>query len=190
MAEQLTIEETAAEPKAAEKKPAAKKAAAKKPAAKRKAAPRKAAAKKPAAKKPAVKKAAAKKKPAVRKTAAKKPAAKKAAPDFATRARENGRKAFLASLGFYGKAFDQAQEQFSNLQDQLKDRPSADELYEDLVKRGEKVEKDAKAKFDELELPSFELEGLTDRAKLEAQLEKAKARFEELKEKVNFKSAA
>lgn len=185
MAEQLSIEETpAVEKKAEEKKPAAKKAA-----------PKKAAAKKPAAKKPAAKKAAAKKATAKR-TTAKKPAAKKAAdkkasPEFATRARENGRKAFLASLGFYGKAFDQAQEQFSNLQDQLKDgRGNADKLYEELVKRGEKVEADAKNKIDELEIPKFELEGLTDRAKLEAQLEKAKARFEELKEKVNFKSAA
>ena len=138
---------------------------------------------------------AAKRKPAVKrkpaaKTTAKRPA-RKASPDFAARAQEAGRNAFLASLGFYGKAYDQAQEQFNSIQDQLEERrKKADKLYKELVKRGKKVEKDARKAVDDMELPKIELDSLTDRKKLEARLDKAKARFEELKESVGFKSAA
>ena len=140
-------------------------------------------------------KPAVKRKPAARKVAARKPAAKRTArnstPDFAVRAQEAGRNAFLASLGFYGKAYDQAQEQFNNIQDQLEARrKKADKAYKELVKRGKKVEKDAKKAVDEIELPKLELESLTDRKKLEQQLKKAKSRFAELKETVGLKSAA
>jgi len=140
-------------------------------------------------------KPAVKRKPAARKVAARKPAAKRTAkkstPEFAARAQEAGRNAFLASLGFYGKAYDQAQEQFNNIQDQLEARrKKADKAYKELVKRGKKVEKDAKKAVDEIELPKLELESLTDRKKLEEQLKKAKSRFAELKETVGLKSAA
>jgi len=140
-------------------------------------------------------KPAVKRKPAARKVAARKPAAKRTArkstPDFAARAQEAGRNAFLASLGFYGKAYDQAQEQFNSMQDQLEERrKKAEKTYKELVKRGKKVEKDAKGAMDDIELPKFELESLTDRKKLDKQLDKAKARFEDLKETVGFKSAA
>ena len=155
---------------------------------------------KTAASKAAPKKAAAKRKPVARKTAAKKVAPKKAAakktskkatPDFANRAQEAGRNAFLASLGFYGKALDQVQDQFNTLQDQLEERRAkADKSYKELVKRGTKVEKNAKGAIKDIEFPKFDLDSLTDRAKLEAQLDKAKARFEELKESVSFKTAA
>jgi hypothetical protein len=155
---------------------------------------------KTAASKAAPKKAAAKRKPVARKTAARKVAPKKAAakkaskkatPDFANRAQEAGRNAFLASLGFYGKAFDQVQDQFNTLQDQLEERRAkADKSYKELVKRGTKVEKNAKGAIKDIEFPKFDLDSLTDRAKLEAQLNKAKARFEELKESVSFKTAA
>jgi hypothetical protein len=140
-----------------------------------------------AKRKPAVKrKPAAKRKPVARKTAA-----KKATPEFAAKAQEASRKAFLASLGFYGKAFDQAQEQFNNMQDQMEDRrKKADKLYKELVKRGQKVEKDAKVALKDIELPKLELESLTDRKKLDKQLKKVKARFAELKETVGFKTAA
>ena len=149
-----------------------------------------------------VKRKAAAKKPAARKVAAKKPVARKAAPkkaakaknaanDFTARAQEAGRKAFLANLGFYGKAFDQVQDQFSNLQDRLEERRTkANKMYSELVKRGEKVEKATKSRIEEIEMPEFKLEGLADRKKLEAQLDKAKARFSELKENFNFKNAA
>ena len=142
-------------------------------------------------------KAAPKRKPAVKRkpVAKRKPAAKRASkkstPEFAARAQEAGRNAFLASLGFYGKAFDQAQDQFNSMQDQLEERrKKADKMYKELVKRGKKVEKNAKGRLDDIELPKFELDSLTDRKKLEKQLDKAKARFEELKETVGFKTAA
>jgi hypothetical protein len=136
--------------------------------------------------------AAAKRKPvAKRKPATKRATAKKAAPDFAATAQETGRSVFLASLGFYGKAYDQAQEQFSELQKQMEARrKKADKVYKELVKRGEKLEKEAKGAIKDIDLPKLELESLTDRKKLDAQLKKAKARFEELKDSVRFKSAA
>ena len=149
---------------------------------------RKAAAKR----KPAAKRSAAKRKPAAqRKPAARKTTAKKSTPEFVERAREAGRNAFLASLGFYGKAFDQAQDQFNNLQDDLEARrKKADKVYKELVKRGKKVEKDAKGAIDDIDLPKIELDSLTDRKELEKQLEKAKARFEELRDSLSFKTAA
>jgi hypothetical protein len=144
--------------------------------------------------KPAVKRkpAATKRKPAAakRKPAAKR-ASKKASNDFAAQAKETGRNAFLAGLGFYGKAYDQAQEQYNTIQDQLEERrKKADKMYKELVKRGKKVEKNAKGRIDDIELPKIELDSLTDRKKLDKQLDKAKARFEELKETVGFKKAA
>ena len=155
----------------------AKKAAPKrKPAAKRKPAPKR----KPAARKPA-----AKSKPAAKRTF------RKPTVDFASRAQEVGRNAFLAGLGFYGKAFDQAQERMDSMQSDLEaNRKKAEKVYKELVKRGQKVEKDAQKAIDDIDLPKLELDGLTDRKKLEAQLDKAKARFEELKQSVSFKSAA
>jgi len=147
----------------------------------RKAAPKTAAKRKPTAKrKPAPK----------RKPAAKRAAPKKSTPDLAARAQESGRKAFLASLGFYGKAYDQAQDRFDTLQSRLEARrKQADKMYKALVKRGEKLEKDAKGVIQDIELPK-QLDSLTDRKKLEQQLKKAKARLDELKQSVSFKSAA
>ncbi|HKK23162.1 MAG TPA: hypothetical protein VJ947_05700 [Pseudohaliea sp.] len=124
-------------------------------------------------------------------TARKSAPRRKAAPqnDIASRAREASRKAFLASLGFYGKAYDQVEEQFTSVQKQLEARrKKADKLYAELVKRGEKVEKQARSAFDDLELPK--LDGLTDRKELEARLDKARERFSELKGSVGFKTAA
>ncbi len=154
-----------------------------------------------AAKKAAPKrKTTARKAPAKRKVAAKKTTAKKAAPSKAAtmqnRVTEAGRSAFLASLGFYGMAFDQVQDQVKNVEKEVvarrkkvekeltSRRKQADKLYADMVKRGEKVEKKAKTALDDIDLPKLEL------PKLEAQLNKAKARFEELKESVGFKAAA
>ncbi|MCB1688042.1 MAG: hypothetical protein KDI33_06135 [Halioglobus sp.] len=141
----------------------------------------------------AKRKPAVKRKPAAatRKPAAKKATAKKAAPDFAANAQETGRNVFLAGLGFYGKAYDQAQEQLTELQKQMEARrKKADKMYKELVKRGEKLEKEAKGALKDIELPKLELESLTDRKKLDAQLKKAKARFAELKDSVRFKTAA
>jgi hypothetical protein len=137
-------------------------------------------------------KSAPKIKPAVkRKPATKRAPAKKSAPDFAVNAQETGRNVFLAGLGVYGKAYDEAQEQLSGLQKRVEARrKKADKMYKELVKRGEKVEKDAKGVIKDIELPKLELDTLTDRKKLEAQLKKAKARFADLKGSLRFKTAA
>ena len=140
----------------------------------------------------AARKPAAKRKPIVkRKPVAKRAAPKKSAPDFAVSAQDTGRTVFLAGLGLYGKAYDQAQEQINSLPKQLEERrKKADKMYKELVKRGVKLEKDAKIAMQDIELPKLELGSLADRKKLEQQLKKAKARFAELKKSVRFKSAA
>ena len=129
-----------------------------------------------------------------RKTAPRKTAARRSVPKKVTvqsRVSEASRNAFLASLGFYGMAFDQVQERVKSVESELNARrKKADKLYSDMVKRGEKVEKLARARLDDLELPRFELDELADRAKLEAQLEKARARFAELKETISSRIAA
>jgi hypothetical protein len=134
----------------------------------------------------------AKRKPVAKsKAVAKRAVPKKATPDFAVSAQETSRTMFLAGLGIYGKVYDQAQEQIISLPKQLEERrKKADKIYKELVKRGEKLEKDAKSAMQDIELPKLELDSLTDRKKLEQQLKKAKARFAELKKSVRFKSAA
>ena len=152
-------------------KAAAKKAASKKAPAKAKKAPTTA------------KKAPAKKKPAA-KTQAK--ASTKAQTRARPKAIDTGRNALLAGLGVYGKAYDQLLEQFSSLQEQVDDaqsrlterRKQAEDLYKSLVKRGTTGEKDALKALADLELDS-----LADRSKLEAQMKKAKSRFEDLRTK-------
>lgn len=134
---------------------------------------------------------AARRRPAAKRATAARRSTGKATPDFAACAREAGRNAFLASLGFYGKAFDQAQEQFSHLQEQLEERRGkAETFYQELVRRGRKVEKDTREAMQEIELPRLELESLTDRRRLEDQLDKARARFEELKQNMGLKTVA
>lgn len=149
--------------------------------------------------KTAAKKTTAKRKPAAKKTTRK--AAPKKAPTLQSRVTDAGRSAFLASLGFYGMAYDQMQEQVKTVEKEITTRrqkvekeltarrKQADKLYADMVKRGEKVEKQARTVIDDLEVPKLEVPTL-DRAKLEAQLEKAKARFEELKGSISLKAAA
>lgn len=143
--------------------------------------------------KAAARKPAAKRKPTARRkpAAAERAAPRKSTPDFTANAQETGRNVFLAGLGFYGKAYDQAQEQLDSLQKQLQARrKNADKVYKELVKRGKKVEKDARGAIGDFEMPKLELDNLTDRKKLEKQLKKARVRFEELKESVRLKSAA
>jgi hypothetical protein len=194
-----------------------KKAAPKRKAAPRKTAPRKAAAKKTAPRKSAARKTTAKRKAAPKSTVRStvrsvenKAAAverdvrkagrkaegrineiEKSARELVNNAQETSRNAFLASLGFYGKAFDQVQDQFNSLQSELEARRAkADKQYKELIKRGKKVEKDAKGALEEIELPKLELDSIADRKKLDARLKKVKARFEELRDSVGFKSAA
>src|SRR6056297_151903 len=161
---------------------------------KRKTAARKSAAgatRKTAARKTATSKGAAARTATRRKTAPRKSAARKSSPDLAARAREASRSAFLASLGFYGKAFDQVQDQFNTVQSQLESRRrKADKLYAELVKRGEKVEKKARSAIDDIDLSRLEFTSITDRKQLEARLGKVRKRFSELRGSVGFSTAA
>ena len=150
----------------------------------------KSAAKTTAKRKPVARKVAASKATVSRKaTTARKTAAKKTA-SLQGRMTEASRNAFLASLGFYGMAFDQVQDQIKTVESELSARrKKADKLYAEMVKRGQKVEKQAKSAIDDIELPKLDVASL-DRAKLEAQLDKARARFAEFKGSVGFKAAA
>ncbi|NQX88584.1 MAG: hypothetical protein HRT77_07955 [Halioglobus sp.] len=141
-------------------------------------------------------KATAKRKTTASKTAARattprrKTTTQRTAPKAATKRFETtGREVFLAGLGFYGKTYDQAQERLDALQKKLKARrKNADKVYKDLVKRGKKVERDAKGAINDIDIPN--LDELTDRKKLEAQLKKVRARFQELRKSARIKAAA
>lgn len=118
-------------------------------------------------------------------------AAAKAPVTLQSRVSEASRKAFLASLGFYGMAYDQFQDQLKTVESELSARrKKADKLYSSMVKRGEKVEKQARAALDDIELPKFELEQITDRQRIEARIEQARERFNELKGNFGLRSAA
>lgn len=146
------------------------------------------AAPKAAVKKTAVKKAPTKvkKAPAKKKSAPKTKATTKAKTRARPKAVDTGRNALLAGLGVYGKAYDRVLEQFSSLQEQVDEaqsrlterRKQAEDLYKALIKRGTAVEKDALQALADLELDS-----LADRSKLEAQMKRAKSRFDDLKSK-------
>ena len=100
---------------------------------------------------------------------------------------ETSRNALRAGLGVYGMAYDQVLEQLEMLQSQVDEaqgklndrRKQAEAVYENLVKRGTAVEKDALKAFEDLEL-----DALTDRTMLDEQMSKAKARFDDLRAKV------
>ena len=148
-----------------------------------------------AAPKVAVEKTAVKKAPTkVKKAPAKKKLASKTKAKATTKAKtrarpkavDTGRNALLAGLGVYGKAYDRVLKQFSSLQEQVDEaqsrlterRKQAEDLYKALIKRGTAVEKDALQALADLELDS-----LADRSKLEAQMKRAKSRFDDLKSK-------
>lgn len=137
----------------------------------------------------AKRKPVAKRKPAVkRKTAAR---VEKAGAEFSSRAKEGGRSAYLVGLGCYGMAYDSVSSQINGLQGRMESsKKKADKLYKELVKRGEKVEKEAKRAVDDIHLPKLELDKLGDRKALESRMNKAKARFEELKNSVSARFAA
>lgn len=137
---------------------------------------------KPAKPSKPAKTSAPKRKAATRKTAAGRAAARRAPPTRHSRVTQAGRRAFLAGLGVCGTAFDRAQNQFKRLERRLEiRRKKADKLYAQLVKRGAKVEQQARGAID--------LPGL-NRAALEARLEPARARFKAFKETLGIKAAA
>ena len=145
---------------------------------------KKAPARKTAARKAPAKKAAVKKTAAPRKTAAKK-------LTVAEQARENARNVFLAGLGAYGKAFEEAQTQIKDAQSQMKqNRAKAEKAFNELVKRGEKVETKARKKLKEIELPELKLVDRKElRAELRTRLDKARDSFETLRSAVTPKAA-
>ncbi len=135
---------------------------------------------------------------AAKKTAAKKTTANstrktapKAAPVFAAKAQENARNVFLAGLGFYGKAFEQAQSQLESAQTRLNQRREKVEgLFSDLVKHGEKVETDAKKAIKDIDLPELKMAKPEDiRKEVQARLEKARESFETLRGSLVSKAA-
>ena len=142
--------------------------------------------KKVTAKKAPAKKAPARKTPA-KKVAAKRKAAPRAKADLKATAIESGHKALQAGLGVYGMAYDQILENLESVQSQVDEaqaklnerRKQAEKLYDALVKRGKAVEKEALKAFEDLEL-----DALTDRAVFDAQMEKAKSKFDALRTKV------
>lgn len=148
----------------------------------RKAPARKAAAKKATAKKATVKKTAAKSAPK---------RARAAEPTFTVKAQENARNVFLAGLGFYGKAFEEAQSQFEDAQSRMKERrEKAEDMFNDLVKRGEKVESTAKKRIKGFELPELKLGDREEiRKELQARMDKARDSFESLRDVITPKAA-
>ena len=141
-------------------------------------------------------KAKAKKAPA-RKPAAKKATAKKAAPrkvaqpTMAAKAQENARNVFLAGLGFYGKAFEEAQSQFEEAQTRMKKRrKDAEDLFNELVKRGEKVESKAKKRIKDFDLPELKIADSDElRKEIQVRLDKARDSFETLRDAITPKAA-
>jgi chromosome segregation ATPase len=137
-----------------------------------------------AAKKTATKKASAKSTARKRGPSAD---ASAASASFKDRALAKTRTAIRVGLGVYGTAYDQLQEQFENLQKQVDDaqlklnarREQAEALYASLVARGTAVESDALKAFSDLEL-----DALTDRKALEAQMAKAKQHFDDLRQRL------
>lgn len=138
------------------------------------------------------------KKTTAKKTTAKKTAAKntrkaaaKTTPVFAAKAQENARNVFLAGLGFYGKAFEQAQSQLEDAQTRISQRRAKVEgLFSDLVKHGEKVETDAKKAIKDIDLPELKMAKPEDiRKEVQARLEKARESFETLRGTIASKAA-
>ena len=146
---------------------------------------------KPKSKSAVLKKATAKK-PTAKKAAGRKPASQKA-----SKPQDNVRNVFLAGLGFYGKAIEEAEKQIREKRSKIEQRrEKANDLFEELVKRGEKVETDTRKKLKQLDLPELKLPELklADheelRDELRTRLDKARDSFNALRDAVSAKSDA
>jgi hypothetical protein len=142
-------------------------------------------------------KSAAVKKAPAKKSAAKKATTSKAAAKKAGKPQDNVRNVFLAGLGFYGKAIEEAEKQIKENRTKMEQRrEKANELFEELVKRGEKVETDTRKKLQKIDLPELKLPELklADheelRDELRTRLDKARDSFNMLREAVSAKSDA
>ncbi len=116
------------------------------------------------------------------KNSATKKAAEKPEPSFAVKAQENAHNVFLAGLGAYGKVFEEAQSQFKDARSQMKEtRSKAENLFKELVKRGEKVQTKARKRIKDLDLPELKL---ADHDELRARIDKARKSFDTLREAI------
>lgn len=106
---------------------------------------------------------------------------------FSEQAQENARNVFLAGVGAYDKAFEEAQCQFKDAQHQLKEnRSKAEDLFSQLIKRGEAVESKAKKRIKQIDLAELKLpvqDQLRDR------LDRARGSFDTLRKAIASKQA-
>ena len=69
-------------------------------------------------------------------------------------------------------------------------REKAEDLFNELVKRGEKVEKEAKKALKDFEMPELKLADTDEiRKEIEARLDKARESFESLRDSLSAKAA-
>ena len=142
--------------------------------------------------KAAVRKTAARKSPAAR-AGTRKAASSKVESNHTACAQDNVRNVFLAGLGFYGRAIEEAQTQIRENRSTIEQsREKAGELFDELVKRGEKVEIDTCRKLQDLELPELKIPEvkLANGEELRRRLDKARDSFNALRKVVSAKSGA
>jgi len=106
-----------------------------------------------------------------------------------TAKKPSARNVFLAGLGAYGKAVDEAQSHIRDAQSQLQEnRTKAENLFSQLVRRGEKVETTARNKLKEIDLPELILsDHEVLREDLRARLDRARESFDTLRDAVSNK---
>ncbi len=101
-------------------------------------------------------------------------------------AKSTAHNVFLANLGFYGKVYEQGQDLYKQTGEKLKQTEEKykellgkrSEIFEDLIKRGEVVQKDA--------VETFEKVKTEQKSALDERLEAMRGSFEKLKEVVTF----
>ena len=98
---------------------------------------------------------------------------------------ESARNVFLAGLGAYDKAREEAQTQIEE------NRARVEELLTDLVKRGAKVETTARKKIAKLDLPELKIPEikLADREAFQTRIDKARESFHTLRDAIKQKTA-
>jgi len=106
-------------------------------------------------------------KKATKKKATKKKATKRAATkrtrklsdeDYVEKVLDGLKKVMLASLGVYGETLDEVHDRIDKARaDMDKARKDGSTRYDKLVRRGEKVQKQAKKKISDIDLPSKDL---------------------------------